>query len=163
MKIVNLQDRRELLPAIALAHVQAFGTLLPDWTVAQAEAELAAQQRDGIPCSWLAEDAGGWLGSVSLLHDDHEQIRGWSPWLASLYVGPAARGKGVGAALVAHCVAQAAAFAVPVLYLYCEAPMVAWYRSLGWRVHTELQLGPLAVTVMAMDTGHARVAPGQRS
>ena len=154
MLFVNLIDRPELLPALATAHVQAFGSLLPEWTVAQAEAELRAQQRDSIPCSWLAEDESGWLGSISLLHDDHEQIRGWSPWLASLYVSPAARGKGVGAALVAHCVAQAAALAVPVLYLYCEAPLVAWYQSLGWRVHTELQLGPLAITVMAVDTGH---------
>ncbi|WP_313274816.1 GNAT family N-acetyltransferase [Stenotrophomonas sp.] len=153
MKIINLQDRRDLLPAIARAHVQAFGTLLPDWTVAQAEAELAGQQRDGIPCSWLAMEGDDWLGSVSLLHDDHEQIRGWSPWLASLYVSPAARGKGVGAALVAQCVAQAAVLGVAQLYLYCEAPMVGWYRSLGWRVHAELQLGPLAITVMAVDTG----------
>lgn len=153
MKIIHLQDRRDLLPAIARAHVQAFGTLLPDWTVAQAEAELAGQQRDGIPCSWLAMEGDDWLGSVSLLHDDHEQIRGWSPWLASLYVSPAARGKGVGAALVAQCVAQAAVLGVAQLYLYCEAPMVGWYRSLGWRVHAELQLGPLAITVMAVDTG----------
>src|SRR6218665_3208325 len=153
MLFVNLIDRPELLPTLAAAHVQAFGSLLPEWTVAQAEAELRAQQRDSIPCSWLAEDDSGWLGSVSLLHDDHEQIRGWSPWLASLYVDQAARGKGVGAALVAHCVAQARAKGVPLLYLYCETPMVAWYCSLGWRVHAELQLGPLAITVMAVNTG----------
>ena len=155
MRIVGLQARPGWLPALARAHVQAFGTLLPAWTVEQAEAELRMQRDDTIPCTWVAEDDTGWLGSVSLLHDDHEQIRGWSPWLASLYVSPAARGKGVGAALVAHCVAQAAALAVPVLYLYCEAPLVAWYRSLGWRVHAELQLGPLAITVMAVDTGCA--------
>ena len=101
MLFVNLIDRPELLPALAAAHVRAFGSLLPEWTEAQAEAELRAQQRDSIPCSWLAEDESGWLGSVSLLHDDHEQIRGWSPWLASLYVDEAARGKGVGATLVA--------------------------------------------------------------
>ncbi|MGE8289039.1 MAG: GNAT family N-acetyltransferase [Stenotrophomonas sp.] len=152
MLIVNLLDRPEHLPALAAAHVQAFGGLLPDWTVAQAEAELRAQQRDAIPCSWLVEDGQGWLGSVSLLHDDHEQIRGWSPWLASLYVQPRARGMGVGAALVRHCVAQAAALGVPTLYLYCEAPMVPWYQSLGWRVHAELQLGPLAITVMEIRT-----------
>ena len=152
MKIVNLQDRRELLPVIAHAHVQAFGALLPDWTLAQAEAELRAQQRDDIPCTWLAEDDSGWLGSVSLLHDDHEQIRGWSPWLASLYVQPRGRGKGVGAQLVRHCVAQAAALGVPTLYLYCEAPMVDWYLGLGWHVHTQMQLGPLAITVMAIET-----------
>ncbi len=151
MRIVNLQDRPELLPALAAAHVQAFGNLLPDWTREQAESELRAQQRDAIPCTWLMEDDGGWLGSVSLLHDDHEQIRGWSPWLASLYVQPRARGAGAGAQLVRYCVAQAAGLGVATLYLYCEAPMVDWYLSLGWHVHTTLQLGPLAITVMAID------------
>lgn len=155
MLIVNLFDRPEALPAVAAAHVQAFGSLLPDWSLAQAEQELSDQQRDAIPCTWLAEDAQGWLGSVSLLHDDHEQIRGWSPWLASLYVQPRARGMGVGAMLVRHCITQAAVLGVPTLYLYCEAAMVAWYVSLGWRVHTELQLGPLAITVMAIDTRQA--------
>lgn len=152
MQIVNLHDRPALLPALAAAHVQAFGSLLPDWTVAQAEAELRAQQRDAIPCTWLAEDEQGWLGSVSLLHDDHEQIRGWSPWLASLYVAPRARGRGGGAALVRHCVAQAAALGVERLFLYCEAPMVAWYVALGWREHTRMVLGPLQITVMEIDT-----------
>jgi hypothetical protein len=30
--------------------------------------------------------------------------------------------------------------------------MVPWYQSLGWRVHAELQLGPLAITVMEIRT-----------
>lgn len=155
MRLVNLKDRPALLPAVAAAHVQAFGTLLPDWTVAQAERELRDQQHDAIPCTWLAEDEGGWLGSVSLLHDDHEQIRGWSPWLASLYVHRHARGRGVGEALVRHCIAQAAALEVRTLYLYCEAPMIEWYRRLGWREHVQMQLGPLAITVMEIDTRQA--------
>jgi len=131
--------------------VQAFGDLLPEWTVEQAEAELRAQRDGEIPCTWLAEDDDGWLGSVSLLHDDHEQIRGWSPWLASLYVQPQARGRGIGAQLVAHCVVAAARLGVPRLYLYCEAAMLPWYRALGWEEHQQLQLGPLAITVMRID------------
>lgn len=136
---------------LARAHVQAFGALLPEWTVEQAETELRAQRDHGIPCTWVAEDGADWLGSVSLLHDDHEQIRGWSPWLASLYVRPEVRGRGVGASLVRHCVACAARLGVRRLYLYCEAGKVPWYRALGWEEHVRLPLGPLAVTVMRID------------
>jgi len=146
-----VQARPACIPEVARAHVRAFGALLPAWTVEQAETELRAQRDDAIPCTWLAEDDGAWLGSVSLLHDDHEQIRGWSPWLTSLYVCPQARGRGVGARLVGHCVAHAARLGVRRLYLYCEAAMVPWYRALGWEEHTRLQLGPLAVTVMQID------------
>jgi GNAT superfamily N-acetyltransferase len=152
MEFVNLHDQPTLIPALAQAHVHAFGTLLPEWTLAQTEQELREQSRDVIPCTWIAQDAQGWRGSVSLLHDDHEQIRGWSPWLASLYVRPEARGNGLGTLLVAYCVEQAAILGVECLYLYCEAGKVAWYRSLGWREHTTLQLGPLAITVMQIDT-----------
>lgn len=52
MLIVNLFDRPEALPAVAAAHVQAFGSLLPDWSLAQAEQELRDQQREAIPCTW---------------------------------------------------------------------------------------------------------------
>jgi len=94
VRIVGLQARPAWLPALARAHVQAFGTLLPAWTVEQAEAELRMQRDDTIPCTWVAEDDAGWLGSVSLLHDDHEQIRGWPRCMCGPMRGAAALAHG---------------------------------------------------------------------
>ncbi|MFT4247093.1 MAG: GNAT family N-acetyltransferase [Pseudomonas sp.] len=97
-----------------------------------------------------------WLGSVSLLHDDHPRIRDYSPWLASLYVRPQARGHGVGAALVAHCIAAARGLGVARLFLYCELPLLPFYARLGWALETLVELPPLPrIAVMAIDTAAA--------
>ncbi|MEL1265930.1 GNAT family N-acetyltransferase [Pseudoxanthomonas putridarboris] len=140
-----------LAPSLAQAHVDAFGALLPDWTVKQAEEELRTHtQGRAIPTTLVAVEGDAWQGSVSLLRNDHDRIRQYSPWLASLVVKPEARRRGVGRALVARCVAEAAVLGVPTLYLYCT-DAVDYYRALGWRVHDQLALGPLWVTVMAID------------
>ena len=157
MRIAWLRDHPWHVDALAAAHVEAFGALLPDWTLAQAADELRSHTRAcAIPSTLLALDSSGdWLGSVSLLQEDHEHIRQYSPWLASLYVRPRARGQGVGAALVARCVAEAAALGVARLYLYCTQTMAVWYRTLGWHDHDQVVLGPLQVQVMAVDCAGA--------
>lgn len=145
---VALEQRPHWLDGVAAAHVQAFGALLPEWTLEQAAEELAQPPVDGVPQTWLAVEDGQWLGSVSLLHEDHVQIPQYSPWLASLYVQPQMRGRGVAAALVAHCVAQAAVLGFTTLYLYCEPQLVPFYQRLGWQCRESLQLGPMTVVVM---------------
>lgn len=153
MEIAYLCDHPRLVPALAQAHVDAFGAHLPDWTVEQAGAELAAHaRRHAIPTTLLALRDDDWLGSVSLLHDDHQHIPQYSPWLASLYVRPEARGQGAGATLVRACVQEAAALGIAVLYLYCVPALVSFYRALGWREHDCHILGPLQIVVMACDT-----------
>lgn len=130
--------------------MSAFGDLLPEWTVAQAEQELRLHRRDAIPSTWLAEDADGWVGSVSLLQEDHEQIPQYSPWLASLYVQPRARGCGVARALVSHCVAEAARLGIERLYLYCAEALQGFYQAQGWQLQARLPLAPLSVVVMVI-------------
>ncbi|AKC87268.1 GNAT family N-acetyltransferase [Pseudoxanthomonas suwonensis] len=153
MRIAWLRDHPWHVDALAAAHVEAFGALIPDWTVQQAVQELRSHTRArAIPTTLLAlDEAGDWLGSVSLLQEDHQRIRQYSPWLASLYVRPQARGRGVGAALVARCVAEAAALGVRRLHLYCTAALAGYYAVLGWREHAQVALGPLQVQVMAIE------------
>lgn len=148
--IVNLCDRSEWIADVAATHVTAFGGLLPDWTLAQAEQELQLHQRDAIPMTWLLEDSTGWLGSVSLLQEDHDDIPHYSPWLASLYVQPRARGAGVARELVSHCVAEAARLGITRLYLYCAEALVEFYQAMGWQIQTRLPLHPLSVVVMVI-------------
>jgi len=143
---------------LAAAHVQAFGALLPDWTVEEALVELRSHDRAAtIPSTLVAlDEAGDWLGSVSLLAEDHPDIPQYSPWLASLYVRPEARGAGIGRALVARAVAEAGQVGTRTLYLYCKPDVAGWYRTLGWRDHDLLRLGPLEVHVLAIDCGNHR-------
>ena len=56
-----------------------------------------------------------------------------SPWLASIFVVPEARGGGIGRALVERAVVQAAGLGIETLYLF-TAGQEAFYRRLGWSV-----------------------------
>lgn len=156
MEIGYLCDNAELAPALAVAHVAAFGTLLPDWTVTQALDELRSHRRRcAIPTTLVALEAGDWLGSVSLLSEDHQDIRQYSPWLASLVVRPDRRRRGIGAALTARCVAEAAALGVPTVYLYCTESLVDFYTGMGWRIHDRVAMGVLNPLVLAIDAADA--------
>lgn len=154
VQIAPLCEHPQHLTSLAQAHLQAFGGLLPDWTLEQARAELAAHDvPDVIPTTWLALDGEDWLGSVSLLANDDPRIDQYTPWLASLYVRPDARARGIGAALVKRCVQAAAALDVPRLHLYCQDGLVPYYTRLGWQPYDRLPLGPLQVVVMAIEPG----------
>lgn len=158
MRIAPLCEHPRHLEALAAAHVQAFGALLPDWTFEQARDELATHvTADAMPTTWLALDGEHWLGSVSLLAEDDPRLDRYAPWLASLYVRPEARAAGVGAALVRHCVSAAGALGVQRLHLYCEPPRVPYYARLGWTLFDHLPLGALQVVVMAIEPGATHV------
>lgn len=157
MRFAYLSDVPALTAAVGAAHYAAFADLLPMWSEAEAVAELATHTgRQTIPTTLLALDGDTWLGCVSLLQNDHDRIRDYSPWLASLVVRDAARERGLGAALVRRCVEEAAALGVPTLYLYCTGSLCGYYRRLGWRevdrVHIAAWVSTHEVVVMAIDT-----------
>ncbi|KAB7765476.1 GNAT family N-acetyltransferase [Xanthomonas maliensis] len=155
MRIAHLAEASEYLPAIARAHRRAFGGLAPEWSQQAAIAELHAHTLDDrLPSTWVALASSQWLGSVSLL--DADEAVPSAPRLASLYVRPQARGRGIGAGLVAHCVQVAACEGLRLLHLYCLPALQPFYQRLGWHTQTTLLLGPMPVVVMA-------IAPGARN
>jgi len=149
-----------LLHAGTLArwHHGAWGDLLADWSLEEAERELRTHvQCRAIPTTVVALDGETPVGSASLLANDDERIRKYSPWLASLYVVPGRRGEGIGAALVRAIVDEAAALAVPRLYLYTTDGMgvVDFYRALGWSVTERLEFRGVEAVVMSIEPGPA--------
>ena len=156
MRFAYLSRMPALTREIGAAHYAAFADLLPMWSEAEAVAELQTHTGEcTIPTTLLALDGERWLGCVSLLQNDHDRIRDYSPWLASLVVREDARSHGIGAALVQRCVDEAAALRVPTLYLYCTESLCAYYRRLGWReidrVSIAAWVSAQVVVVMGID------------
>lgn len=71
-------------------------------------------------------------GTASLVAEDADSRPDLSPWLASVFVAPAARGRGYGRVLVTAVESAAREAAIPTLWLFTDsaAPL---YASLGWR------------------------------
>jgi predicted N-acetyltransferase YhbS len=148
MEIDYLADHMHWAPLLARWHHREWGGLLPDWTAEHALAELQSHSgRTGIPTTLIACDGDELLGSVSLVPEDAPGLADATPWLASLYVAPVHRGRGIGSALVRRAVAEAARLGVARLHLYTPHHE-DFYRALGWQPMARLHLGGCAVSVL---------------
>ncbi|WP_290592826.1 GNAT family N-acetyltransferase [Arenimonas sp. SCN 70-307] len=105
-----------------------------DWSLQAATEELRDHAtRRGRPTTLVALEGDAPVGSVSLVDEDAPEFTTvGDAWLASLFVRPECRGRGIGRALVRECVALAAREGVPRLWLFTPEH-VDFYAALGWR------------------------------
>ncbi len=140
------------LRALASWHHAEWASLYADWSEADALAELQAHAAgDGVLPSTLVAlaDDDTLLGSVSLVGEDSPELVAFpGPWLASLYVVPEARGRGLGEALVRALVARAAAAGFPRLRLFTPRHR-AFYERLGWSFEANACVGGDTVDVLS--------------
>lgn len=133
IRIIPLRDRPDAVPLVAGWELDQWGHHNPSITPAKLEARLREQQpQDAIPTTLLAlDDADTPVGTASLVAED---IQGdpRTPWLASVYVTPAARGRGIASALVGAVEVMAARLGIERLYLFTPDQQ-RLYARLGWR------------------------------
>jgi N-acetylglutamate synthase-like GNAT family acetyltransferase len=72
-----------------------------------------------------------------------------SPWLASVYVDPPFRNRGIGASLVQRVAQEARTLGFPTLYLFTP-DRAAFYANLGWQVVERDEWNGCQVTVMEL-------------
>lgn len=116
-------------------------------SVADAVALYAPARRDGVPLTVVAcdgdGDGGAVVGMVSLWACDCPLRPDLAPWVASLYVPPAARGRGIGTALFSRIQAEARRLGFTRLHLMTQHSE-AVYAAAGWRTFDRID-GPGAM------------------
>ncbi|CAA6820596.1 MAG: GNAT family N-acetyltransferase [uncultured Thiotrichaceae bacterium] len=85
-----------------------------------------------VPSTWFAEEDGVVLGSAAIIESDMETHPEYTPWMASVFVAPEHRRKGIGSTLVKHVVAETKKTAYKTLYLFTPDQQDL-YKSLGWK------------------------------
>lgn len=125
---------------------------MPYWSDADALDELQQHTaRAAVPTTLVAIESAKPLGSVSLLVDDLDEWKGkYSPWLASLYVRPDARSRGIGNELARRAMEVARDAGVKTLYVVA-AHSEDFYARLGWRVVERAILRGVETAVMAVE------------
>ncbi len=123
MQLSLLLKEQEYTAQVAAWEHAEWSFLLPDETLPEAHERLASQRRDALPLTLIALEPGpdtgsGLLGCVTLDQTDLPSHDDLTPWLASLYVPPAFRGRGVGRRLADAVGELAKARGHPKLYLY---------------------------------------------
>ena len=144
-------DNPAWVPILARWHVAEFADVLSGWQVEEAAFELRGHcARRAVPSTWVALEDDALLGSVSLLDSDRPAPDALAPWFATLFVDPAQRGRGIGAALSRAAVDQARDLGLSKLHLWTPRH-TGFYSRLGWQ-----SLGPrcfdgVDATLMRMD------------
>jgi predicted N-acetyltransferase YhbS len=133
VRVVPLVERPDLAEQVAVWGFDEWGQLNPGQTLEQRRAQVRRKTNtDRVPIAFVAlGDDDGIVGTASLIFDDLEGDPR-NPWLASVYVPPEHRRKGIASALVRAVEDAARRIGYERLYLFTStAPSL--YAALGWR------------------------------
>lgn len=150
LRVARLSEHPQAIEQLARWHYAQWGPANPANNVERRIARLQGHLVPGrVPQTFVAFDDGLLLGSASLVAADLPNRDDLSPWLASVYVDPPHRGRGVGAALVNRVADEARALGLPALYLFTP-DRAAFYARLGWTAVELDQWNGTQVTVMEL-------------
>jgi GNAT superfamily N-acetyltransferase len=109
-----------------------------------------------IPAALIAHWDGRFLGTASVIESDLPERPQYAPWVAAVWVEPAARRHGIATALVEHAVQYCFALEIDRAYLCARTERTAFYQGLGWRI-IERDVGTVPLNVFVRDAGPSAV------
>lgn len=146
--ISPLAEAAEAIPALARWQHAEWAALNPGDTEENRALRLAKQvEASDLPQTWVARALESILGSASLVPNDMDTHPEWEPWLASVFVAPEHRGKGVGKALIRRVEEEAKSRGFASMYLF-TTDRASFYEALQWEKVAEETYRGERVTVM---------------
>lgn len=146
--IINLSECPEHLTTLAEWHHQQWSHLAPKYSLEQ-RIEIMQQHlnEQALPTTLVLVADHQVLGSASLVEQDMDTHPELTPWLASVYVSPAHRQRGLGRRLVEALCLFAKEQGFSKLYLFTEDQQ-AFYSSMEWELRgTEAYHGNTVITM----------------
>ncbi|MGR2739369.1 GNAT family N-acetyltransferase [Billgrantia sp. Q4P2] len=101
----------------------------------------------GVPSVFVAMQCDQPVGTAALMAEDMASRGELTPWLASVFVLPEWRGRGIAARLIRRVEEEAADSGFDQFYLYTPDQQ-GLYRRLGWQDHEELSYRGEEVSIM---------------
>ncbi|TLF46007.1 GNAT family N-acetyltransferase [Halomonas urmiana] len=147
-RLIRIDDASPHLATLAGWAHDEWGHLNPCRGLAAAvEAFRADCGPAGVPSVFVVLHEGRPVGMASLVVDDMSDRTELTPWLASVYVRPEWRGRGIASRLVRRVEEEAQAHGHRRFYLYTPDQQ-ALYRRLGWKDLEDRRYRGEAVTKM---------------
>lgn len=148
MSIVDLRQEPQHLDTLAQWHFAEWSYLNPGESLAQRQQRMHSYlAEETIPSTYVYRHEGQLAGSAAIVHHDMDTHGELSPWLASVYVKPELRGKGIGSQLVRQIMRVAAESGIKELFLFTDGGK-NFYARLGWTVWAEETYRNCKVTIM---------------
>ena len=147
MEIEHLAEHVDAIPTLASWVKNEWGYLLPGVTLEELVSEFEKRTTHKIPGTLVALEDGKAIGTASIVKYDMSTRRELSPWMASVYVVPEFRNRGIGSELVRAIVREAETLGLEKLYLFTPDRM-DFYSRLGWKVFERTEYCGKEVTIM---------------
>jgi GNAT superfamily N-acetyltransferase len=150
MQIAYLADHPHHIPTVAAWQYAEWGHLNPGDSLPGRIERLGQHVgRPGIPTTLIALENDVVMGSAGLVVNDLRSHPDLTPFMASVFVAPAYRGRGIATALATQMkvIAQELGFA----QLYLITPdQQRLYARIGWIAQRDLEYRGEVVTLMAV-------------
>jgi predicted N-acetyltransferase YhbS len=148
MHIINIRTQPHHIPEVAGWLFAEWGHLTPGSSVERSIQRLTERcQTDDLPVTFIAIEENDVVGTVSLVPHDLKIRMDLTPWIASVFVKPGSRGRGVGSQLVSFAEAEAQRRDISAMYLFTPNKQ-QMYARLGWNTVEEVEYRGEHVTVM---------------
>lgn len=148
MHILNIQVQPHHIPEVAGWLFTEWGHLTPGSSVERTIQRLTERCRtDDLPATFIATDGDDVVGTVSLVPHDLKTRMDLTPWIASVFVKPESRGRGIGSQLVGFAEAEAQRRNISTMYLFTPNKQ-RMYARLGWNTVEEVEYRGEHVTIM---------------
>jgi len=132
IEITKLIDHPESLDELVPLLYDEFKRYIPDKVIDDVRSAIKQRMnRYSLPLGFVAHVKGELAGTVCLKEVELAYLTDKTPWLASLYLKPEYRGKGLGRFLERRIVEFAAFMGYPHLWLYTDSHQ-GYYQKLGW-------------------------------
>lgn len=149
LELRNLRETPEAIPQLARWFHQTWGYLRPGRTAADIEKRLQNNlRRQGVPFTVVCYHDGVLVGAASATNSDMETHPSLGPWLATVFVHPDYRCRGIGEAVVREVLAQLKIQGITKAYLFTST-REAWYQKMGWRLIERYRYHREMVAVMS--------------
>jgi len=149
MQIINLKEVPGHLETLANWHHEQWSYLNPDRALAERIEKMQSHLTpEFIPTTFVAADQE-LFGSAAIIECDMDTRKELSPWLASVFVAPEFRRRGIGSKLVLHVMEKAKDNKIKTLHLYTP-DREEFYKWLGWSKLEKTDYHGYPVTIMSV-------------
>jgi predicted N-acetyltransferase YhbS len=150
MRIEYLSNDARTIQQVAARLYGEWGHLSRGGTLATALRRISERaERRTMPLTFVAREDCIPVGTASLITYDMRTRLDLAPWLASVYVRPSYRRRGIGAALCRRVAREARELGYGRIYLFTY-DKANFYKVLGWKQIQRTEYRRQKVTVMAL-------------
>lgn len=150
MTILDLACEPQHISTLAAWHHQQWQALNPGDTLELRIARMQSYLDDNLlPSTFICLKDQQLTGSAALVKSDMDSHSELTPWLASVFVAPDFRRRGIGSKLVEHVMQRARQAGIARLYLFTP-DHAEFYRRLGWSSIAEEHYRGLQVSLMSV-------------